>query len=99
MRVKELTPDFIANYLKLDIEPDDENEKALIQVLLDASIEYIKGQTGITDETMNNHDDLTTAVLVLVQDMYDNRRYYVDNQNVNKVVESIIFQYSENLIC
>ena len=50
----------------------------------------------MSDERIDLYDDLTIAVLVLTQDMYDNRRMYVDKNNLNKVVDSIIYQYAEN---
>ena len=57
---------------------------------------FIRGQTGLDDEQIDAYEDITIAVLVLTQDMYDNRRLYVEKSNVNKVVDSIIYQYAEN---
>ena len=51
---------------------------------------------GRHDEQIDAYEDITIAVLVLTQDMYDNRRLYVEKSNVNKVVDSIIYQYAEN---
>ena len=42
--------------------------------------------------------DITIAVYVLCQDMFDNRAYYVDSSNVNKVVEAILGLHSVNLL-
>lgn len=96
MKVNEIKEEFLVNYLKLD-DADEEDIQEL-KTWFSAAKEYIMNQTGITEEELNRHDDLTTAVLVLTQDMHDNRRYYVDNSNVNHVVKSIIYQYSENLL-
>ena len=62
----------------------------------DAAKSFIRGQTGLDDEQIDAYEDITIAVLVLTQDMYDNRRLYVEKSNVNKVVDSIIYQYAEN---
>jgi hypothetical protein len=43
-------------------------------------------------------DDFVIAVYVLCQDMYDNRTMYVDNANVNKVVDNILGMHSINLL-
>lgn len=43
-------------------------------------------------------EDFIIAVYVLCQDMYDNRSMYVDNANVNKVVETILGMHSVNLL-
>lgn len=94
MKVSEIDVEYLVDYLKLD-DPDDEDLK-FVQTCLDAAKSYIRGQTGLDDEKIDTHEDMTIAVMVLVQDMYDNRRYYVDNKNVNLVVDSIIKQYAEN---
>lgn len=96
MKVNELENEIIAEYLKKDDSED--LDEVLMESMKEAAVEYIKNQTGIGEEELNSHDDLTIAVLVLIQDMYDNRRMYVDNQNVNRVVDGIIYQYSENLL-
>lgn len=96
MKVSEITGEYLVDYLKLD-DPDD-NDMEIVDTCLDAAKNYIASHTGMTGESMEKHEDITIAILVLVEDMYDNRRYYVDNKNVNLVVESIIDQYSENLL-
>lgn len=96
MKANELTPEYIADYLKID-DPE-ENDFRDIEIFRSATVDYIKNQTGIDDQKLNSSDDLTVAILVLIEDLYDNRRMYVDNQNMNRVVENIIYQYSENLI-
>ena len=93
MRVSEIDEDYLVNYLKLD-EPDDDDIK-FAQTCLDAAKSFIRGQTGINDEQIDAYEDITIAVLVLTQDMYDNRRLYVEKSNVNKVVDSIIYLYAE----
>lgn len=90
----EIDEDYLVNYLKLD-EPDDDDIK-FAQTCLDAAKSFIRGQTGLDDEQIDAYEDITIAVLVLTQDMYDNRRLYVEKSNVNKVVDSIIYQYAEN---
>ena len=89
MRVSEIDEDYLVNYLKLD-EPDDDDIK-FAQTCLDAAKSFIRGQTGLDDEQIDAYEDITIAVLV-----YDNRRLYVEKSNVNKVVDSIIYQYAEN---
>ena len=51
-----------------------------------------------TLEEIDKHEDFVIAVYVLVQDMYDNRSYYVDKNNLNKVVETILGMHAVNLI-
>lgn len=96
MKLKKVDENFLCDYLKID-EPDL-YEKQNVKMAFEAAKEYIKNQTGINDEVLYSKDDLTIAVLVLTEDMYENRRYYVDNANMNEVVKNIIYQYSENLL-
>lgn len=93
-KVSEIDLDYLVDYLKLD-DPDDDDRK-FIQTCLDAARSYVRSQTSLDDERIDTYEDITIAVLVLVQDMYDNRRMYVDKTNVNKVVDTIIYQHAEN---
>jgi hypothetical protein len=46
----------------------------------------------------DKYKDFVIVVYVLVQDMYDNRTLYVDKNNLNKVVETILGMHSINLL-
>lgn len=94
--VSEITNTEVAEYLRLD----DASSSDLAQVdeMLAAAKQFIKSQTGLSDTDMDAYPDLIIAVKVLCQDMYDNRSYYVDGNNVNKVVDSILGQYRQNFL-
>lgn len=47
---------------------------------------------------LDGFEDFWLAVMVLCQDMYDNRSYYVDKSNLNKVVSSILDMHRTNLL-
>lgn len=98
MKISEITADNLINYLRLSTEELDEKERKEIQTFLDISKEFIYSYTGLTPEECDNHKDFTISVYVLVQDMYDNRCYYVDKNNLNKVVETILNMHRKNLI-
>ena len=74
------------------------NDKVLLEAERVASIEYVKTYTGLNDTQMDEHEDLSIAVLCLISDMYDNRQMYVDKSNVNRVVDTILSMHSVNLI-
>lgn len=44
------------------------------------------------------YEDLYIAYMVLCQDMHDNRSMYVDSNNANKVVDSILSLHVRNLL-
>lgn len=97
MRVCEITAAVIADYLRI---PDpDENDLKELETYKSAALAFVKGYTGLTSVQLNKFEDISIAVLVLCQDMYDNRSYYVDKTNINKVVSTILDMHSRNLIC
>lgn len=95
-KVSDITSDDIRNYLRI-AELSEEDAK-LISASLRVSKDFIKSYTGLDDEGMDSHVDLITVVFVLCSDMYDNRAYYVDKSNINKIVESILNLHSVNLL-
>lgn len=95
-KVSEITTDSLKNYMRLsDITDED---KLYLETIIKVSIDYIKNNTGLEDNDMDKYNDLVIVVYVLCQDMYDTRAYYVENNNVNKVVQSILDMHSRNLI-
>ena len=91
-KVSEITINDIAEYIRLD-EIGDAEEKQLFTFLTVAK-DYIKNYTGLDD--LDEYADLVLAVLVLCQDMYDNRTMYIDKGNVNKVVQTILDMHTRN---
>lgn len=96
MKVSEITVENLRNYVRED--SDDENTITSFQMMLNASKAYIKSYTGLSDEQLDENEDLTIVVFVLVSDMYDNRTYSVQNDKVNKVVSTILNMHSRNLL-
>ena len=50
------------------------------------------------NESLDDHEDFWLVIMVLCQDMYDNRCLYVDKNNINKVVDSILYMHCKNFI-
>lgn len=95
MKVSEIQVSDVANYLRLE---EGEYSEALLTSLLNTSKEFIKSYTGLTIDQIDEHEDFYIVVMVLCQDMYDNRSMYVDKNNLNKVVETILGMHSINLL-
>lgn len=93
-KVSEITVEDLKTYLR--ISDDLSDDKKFLKTILNSSINYIKNNTGIDD--VDKYSDLVIVVFVLCQDMYDNRTLYVDKNNVNKVVSSILGQHDNNLL-
>ena len=96
-KISDITAQDVAEYLRIaELTQDDEN---FINTTISAATDYILKYTGIEDtETLDNYKDMVTVVFVLCQDMYDNRALYVDNSNVNRVVENILGLHQRNLL-
>ena len=95
-KVSEITYEDIADYIRLsEVTSDDANT---LNNLLEVSKTFISNYTGKTAEELDNYQDFIIVVLILCQDMYDNRSLYVDKTNLNKVVETILGMHCENLL-
>ena len=94
--VSALTIQDIADYLRLSETTVEDN--ALLSTILEAAKAYVYKYTGLTAAQVDEALDITIAVYVLCQDMFDNRSYYVDSSNVNQVVEAILGLHSVNLL-
>lgn len=95
MKVSDVDIGTVAEYLRLD---DSEGETAMLTAILEAAVGYVQKTTNLTAEQMDELPDLALAVLVLCQDMYDNRAMYVDKSNANRVVTAILHMHRRNFI-
>ena len=98
MIVSEITVKNLSDYLKLDFGSLTEEEMAELSTFLSSAKAFILEYTGLNSEEIDGHETFVIAVYVLVQDMYDNRCYYVDKSNLNQVVEHILNMHSVNLL-
>lgn len=98
MKVSEILLGNILSYLKIDESDLSSAELMELDTLLAVAKKFIKSYTGLTDEQIDEHEDFVIVVYILVEDMYDNRTLYVDKNNLNKVVETILGMHSVNLL-
>lgn len=96
-KISEIVVSDIIDYLR--ISETSEKEEKYLKTILNVSKEYIRKYTGYDKpEDLDKYPDLVIVVFVLCQSMYDDRAYYIDNTNVNKVVQSILDLHSRNLL-
>ena len=95
-KISDITYEDIADYIRLSKVSEDEQN--YLTTLINISKDYILNYTGIDEDNLDNYADLIIVVFVLCQDMYDNRSMYVDNSNLNKVVETILGMHQNNLL-
>lgn len=95
-KISDITYEDIADYIRLsEISNADQN---YLTMLINISKDYILKYTGIDEDDLDDYTDLIIVVFVLCQDMYDTRTMYVDNSNLNKVVETILGMHQNNLL-
>ena len=103
MKISEVTIEDLKAYSHVYIEDDDN----LFTLILASVKNYIASYTGVplsvpvgSDPvpTLDDYEDLTIALFVLSNDLYDNRIYNVDRAEINPLVSSILGMHSINLL-
>lgn len=97
MKLSELDLPLVKEYLRQDGDEDDR----LIGAIIDASKSYICNYTGQSIEDLQEHEDITIAMLVLIAEFYDNRTIHVNNRlnlRMNTILESLLGRHSVNLL-
>ena len=92
MKVSELTDTIIAEYIHID--PND----ALLDTVLESAVSEACSYTGLTEAQLDEHEDITIAVLMMAADNYDIRSAHVDKPENNSAVERILSMNSINLL-
>lgn len=95
-KVSEVTSADLAEFLRVgEVTP---SEDGFLKTIIGAATAYMSKYTGLTTAQLDGSQDFVFVLLVLCQDMYDNRALYVDSANVNQAVQSILDMHSVNLL-
>lgn len=94
--VSQITVQDLVDYCRIS-ETTQDDLNTLNTALTVAKV-YVAEYTGRTIQELDDYKDIIIVILILVQDMWDNRTLYVDTNNVNKVVESILNLHAVNLL-
>ena len=95
-KVSDITEESVADYLRLDEVNDSEINT--LTTLISSATSYIKSYTGLDDASVDKYPEFVIVVLILCQDMWDNRTMYVDSKDLNNTVQSILAMHSVNLL-
>lgn len=99
MKVSEIQLSDICDHIhEIQNELEENEQKQLEQIMLPAAIAYCVGQTGLSEEELDKHEDITIAILEVIADMWDDRSMIVTNDKINPVVDRILFMHSNNLL-
>ena len=98
MKVSEITTEDLRNYLRLDDESFD-NELSMYK---ESAVSFICAHTGLKETEIDEFEDITQAVFVLVSDFFENHLYIQggvgQDVKVNKTVETILNHHRINLV-
>ena len=95
-KVSDITVESVADYLRLD--EVTESEVNTLDTLISVATSFIKSYTGLDDVGVDKYHEFVIVVLILCQDMWDNRTMYVDSKDLNNTVQSILAMHSVNLL-
>lgn len=93
-KVSDITAEIVADYLRLDeLTYRDINT---LTMLIFIATSYIENYTGL--DNLDKYPEFVIVVLILCQDMWDNRTMCVDSKDLNNTVQSILAMHSVNLL-
>ena len=95
-KVSDITAESVADDLRLD--EVTESEINTLTTLISVAISFIKSYTGLDDISVDKYPEFVIVVLIMCQDMWDNRTMYVDSKDLNNTVQSILAMHSVNLL-
>ena len=96
-KVSEVTCDELLAFCRID-DPDDD-DIAHIKRAMPVVRAFIRSVTGLGDDEIDAHEDITWAYLILVRDNYDNRSLQENAaMKMNRTVSIILDQYNNHLL-
>lgn len=94
MKISVITAAIIKDYCGIS---DSDSDTLIANVLMPTAKEYIKSYTGLTEAELDDHEDLTAAYCVLINDMYSQRDYTLSiHRQVSPTVKNILSMYAVN---
>lgn len=94
MKISEVTIEDLKEYSNIYFDEDPKN----LKMILESVKAYIIGYTGLTIDKLDTKEDITMALFILANDLYDNRSFTVENDKINPVIESILNMHCINLL-
>lgn len=75
-----------------------EEDSNLLTIILEGAKSRVRAYTGLSDEELDIHEDITIALLVICNEMFENRVYSADSSKANILISSILDSYAQNLL-
>lgn len=95
MKISELENAEIKDFCGIS---DNDSDK-IIEIMKSAAKAFIMGYTGLSESQLDEHEDITDAYLILVNDMYSQRDYTLSlHRQVSPAVKTILGMYAVNYL-
>lgn len=98
MKLSKVIDADLLGYLRLDPKYASAEDKSFAEACKSAAIAYVKDHCSIDDAYIEEHEDITIAILVLAADMFDRRSVYGESDTPNLTVTSILSHHDFNLV-
>jgi len=100
MIVSELTAQFVGEWLGYAVQGGElsEGDSRDLTAALAAAKARAKGYTGLTDDQLDEHEDITIAVLGLCNDFLTGNRPEAAESGMNRMSAAILAMHSVNLL-
>jgi len=96
-KVSEVTVAELLDFCRID-DPDSTDRDHIERAMLIVRA-YIRSYTGLTDEEIDEHEDIVWAYMILVRDNYDNRSLQENSAvKTNRTVSIILDQYNDHML-
>lgn len=112
-KVSDITVEYLIDYLRIDAADTSQNDqigtmlnaaKGFVSSYTGLPITAPADDPDTTDvdesavDTLDTYPEIVQAVVVLVQNQYDNRTVYTQNSQVEAVLDSILGMHRRNLL-
>jgi hypothetical protein len=94
MKISQVTIAELKQYANVYHDLDD----SLFQAILVGATHFITNYTGKTGLELDEYEDLTVALMILSNEMYDNRMVTVEHNKCGFVIRTLLDSHSTNLL-
>ncbi|KRE33423.1 head-tail connector protein [Paenibacillus sp. Soil724D2] len=94
MLISQVTVADLKGYSNVYHDMDD----SLFQAILMGAKAFLSNYTGKAVYELDQHEDLTIALFILSNEMYDNRMVHVEYHKVGFVIKQLLDSHATNLL-
>ncbi len=95
MKISQATLNDIKDYCGIS---DNDSDTLIENYGMPAAKAFIIGYTGLSAGQIDEHEDLTLAYMVLIDEMHTQREYTVNKDKLNPTVSTILGMYAVNYL-